>query len=611
VLSVSRSATIFVVDNAAEHTEAIHYATSRLNGSRNAAFFFLGERKNEWRQGQGSYSPKEFDGDTLSDPEINRLLDCLTRNSALGALADLDREIQFAIIRSKHQKDLLVTMREATEDKRFDAIIEDEYRGIRDDLSRRVYLAVCGFYQHGAYARDSLLAELVKTSLTRLYEETGAATEGVVIYDCIDPSAERYAARARHRTIATVVWERCGDPADKEQLLKDAIGLLNLTYRSDKEAFEQFIRSDRIVDTIRTLDGKIQFFDTACRKEPESPYVKQHYARMLFREEKLELALGQIDEALKINPSIRVLHHTRGVVLGKLATTTISDEIARRRLVQSEQAFRHGLSFYDRDEYFYQGLATVYLDWAKRVTDPESTEYINKAEGVISEGLRRAKVRDGLWIVSSEIENLLGHQPSRLKALEKAVAETPGSIIARYLLGKAYRKSGNPEKTIQVLEPVIKNHSEEFRACVEYALALNDLGEPYSKSIAVLRLGTLFGLNDPRFIATLGGMLFMNHEFSEAEKVFAETPKKELPYSEGAAIHFRPTNPLDHSQPFRLEGKVVNVRAGRALIQTEDYPSVACPLSRCKGIWMEPGLQITFDLVFCALRPLADRPARA
>lgn len=598
----------FIVDNAADHGEAIHYAASLLGSSSRPALFLLGERRNEWRQGHGTYSPKEFDGDVLTDPEIHKLLACLAKNGALGALSDLAREIQVATIRSRLQKDLLVTMREATEDKRFDAIIEDEYLGIGDELSRRVYLAVCGFYQHGAYARDSLVADLVGKSVVQLYSETGAPTEGVVIYDCIDPSADRYAARARHRSIATVVWERCGDPTEKESLLTSAIGLLNVTYRSDKEAFEQFIRSDRTVDTIRTLDGKIQFFETACRKEPESPYVKQHYARMLLREDKLELALGQIDDALKLDATIRVLHHTRGMILAQLAKTTPSPDMARRRLAQSEQSFRHGLTVYDRDEYFYQGLATLYLDWATRVPDPEATEYINKAEGVISEGLRRVRVRDGLWIISSNIENLLGNQPARIAALERAVAEAPGSIYARYSLGRVYRRNGDPGRAITILDPVIKNHSEEFRACIEYALALRDLGEPYSKSVAVLKLGTLYGLSDPRFIATLGGMLFMNRDFSEAQKVFGETVKKELPYSEGMAIHFRPSDPGDRNLPFRLDGKVLSVRGGYASIGTEDYPPFSCPLSRCKGLWMSPGLEISFEPAFCSIRPLADRP---
>ena len=154
------------------------------------------------------------------------------------------------------------------------------------------------------------------------------------------------------------------------------------------EAFEQLIRSDRIIDTIKTLDGKIRFFETACQKDPQSPYVRQHYARMLSREGKLDLALLQIEEAIKINPNVRVLYHTKGVVLHQLAMATPSLDLARRRLAQSEECFRRCLTIYERDEYAYHGLGCVF-DWVRRVDNEESAEYISKSEGVISEGLEK------------------------------------------------------------------------------------------------------------------------------------------------------------------------------------------------------------------------------
>jgi hypothetical protein len=91
----------------------------------------------------------------------------------------------------------------------------------------------------------------------------------------------------------------------------------------------------------------------------------------------------------------------------------------------------------------------------------------------------------------------------------------------------------------------------------------------------------------------------MNKEFSEAEKIFEETGKKELPYSVSNAIYFRPQTPEDHSEPLKFEGKVVSVRAGHALIETKVLQLIDCPLSRCKRLWMEPGLRIIFERLLC------------
>jgi Flp pilus assembly protein TadD len=602
----------FIIDNAADDVSVVDDAFRRLKHSRRAGLFLLGERLNEWRQRRGKTIGKEYLLEPLSDPEINRLLDCLGQHGELNKLEDLTRELQFAAIKEKHGKELLVAMREATEGKGFDAILEDEYRGIADEFSRRLYLVVCCFYQHGAYVRDSLLAQLLGVSLTDMYAASRDATEGVVVYELADPTSGCYVVRARHRTIGEVVWRRCGEAAERERIIQSSLSGLNFNYKFDRSAFDQFVRSDHVVDAIRTLDGKIQFFETACRKDPESPYVRQHYARMLSRQNRVELALTQIDEGIKMNPNVRVLHHTRGVILSQLALSIESQEIARRRLVQAEDAFRRCLSFYDRDEYAYQGLAQLYLDWAMRVKEAaESTEYVAKAEGIISEGLRLVLVRDGLWIVSSNIQDWIGNEPSRLHALEQAVKSTPGSIIARYLLGRAYRHAGSPTKAMAVLEPLIRDHPDEFRACVVYARALMDLGQPYAKAIAVLRLSTTYGLTDPRFVATLGGMLFMNGEFTEATKVFQESIKQQFPPDEANRIQFRPRDPKDPQFPLRLEGDVVSVKFSQALIQASEYPAFSCPGSRWGGLNMRLGMEIRFEPVFSARGPLAHRPSPA
>ena len=604
------SRVFFFINNASDHVSRLHSMVHQLKEAHKAVMFVLGERLNEWRQGHGRLNPKEYLLASLSDPEINRLIECLTKHSELGVLEPLSPELQFATIKKKHDKELLVAMREATEGKSFDAILEDEYRGIRDSTSRRLYLAVCCFHQHGALIRDSLLANLMELPLTELYKLTRDTTEGVVIYESLDEVKGTYIARTRHRTIATVVWERCGHSDEKEFLIQSSLSALNLNYKTDRDSLEYFIRSDRLVDSIRTLDGRIRYFETACKKDPESPYVRQHYARMLLRADKPDLSLGQIDEALKINPNGLVLHHTKGMVLMQLALSIESHEIARRRMAQSESSFRKALTIYPRHEYSFQGLAQLYLGWAKRApTEEESAEYVSKAEETISEGLKQARIRDGLWIESANIQRWLGDEPSRLRALEKAVESTPGSIVARYLLGRAYRRMGSPEKTLEVLDPIIKNHQDEFRSFVEYAIALIYIGKPYKEAIAVLRISTLYGFSDPRFIATLGGLLFLEKDFTGANTVFSESAKRSFTGPELNSVQFRPPDPKNVQEPIRVIGTVKALKAGYAIVESDVYPRLICPGSKFGGVIMKPGLKVSFELGFTAKGPVLDRPA--
>ena len=286
-----------------------------------------------------------------------------------------------------------------------------------------------------------------------------------------------------------------------------------------------------------------------------------------------------------------------------------SEDVARRRLAQSEAEFKRGLNMSPRDDYFYQGLAQLYFGWAKRSTsDEETAVYLAKAENMITEGLKMSRVRDSLWIVSSEINNWLGDSPTHIRALENAVRESPGSIVARYLLGRAYRNLGQPEQALEVLRPTISAHFEEFRSFVEYALAQEKIGKPYDEAIATLRQSTLYGLGDPRFIATLGGMLFLKGEFTEAQKIFDESSKRNFTVQELNTVQYRPCDSADPKKNLRVSGKVVRVRAGYSLIEVADYPTVLCPGSKYNGIVMEVGLRISFELVFAAKGSVAENP---
>jgi tetratricopeptide (TPR) repeat protein len=608
-VSIARDRPFFFIDNAADYPEEIHTIYARLRDSKKPAYMILGDRLNEWRQSHGRLNIQEFVLNPLSDPEIHRLIDLLEEKSELGVLSDLNRDMQFSAIKEIHNKELLVTLREVTEGKSFDAILEDEYRGISPQIARNLYLAVCCFHQSGVFVRDNLLSKILDISLVDLYDVTSKSTEGVIHYENIDKTREEYAARSRHRIIAKVVWERCSLPGERDELLRSSLSALNLNYGLDKSAFEEFIRSDHTIDQIQTLEGKIKFFETAAKKDPESPYVRQHYARMLLREEKFDLALAQINQAIELSPRNRVLHHTKGTILKTLAFSTENIQISRRRLIQSEDSFNYCLSLYGRDEYSYQGLAQLYRGWAKRApTIEETTEYLTKAEEIINQGLKKVKSRAALWIESSKIQSFLGDEPSRLKALEKAVSDSPGSVIARYLLGRAYRVSQNYKKAIEVLEPVVKNHHEEFRCFVEYALSLSITQKNYDEAIATLRLSRLYGLSDPRYIATLGGMLIMSGKISDGQDIFQESLKQNFNSDELHKIQFRPWNFSNPNKELRLNGTVIVRKAGYALVESEGYPPFLTPGFRFDGVAMEQGQNVSFTPAFCAKGSLALEP---
>lgn len=601
----------FVVDEAADFAPALERSIHMLRESKKAAFFLLGDHLNEWHQRPNRPHGQEYQIEHLSDSEIDRLLDFLYRYGALNKLEQLPRDIQHSIVKVRHQKELLVVMREATENNTFDAIIESEYRGIGDDFSKLFYLYVCSFYQHGALFRDSLLSEVLGINLAELYKKIETTTEGVVVFECVDETRGIYAARARHHKIAAVVWERCSNSGQKEMVVQTALRKLNLNYGIDAKAFHLFVRSDRIVDCVKSLEGRISFFEQASKMDPTSPYVRQYYARMFLRAEKPQLALLQIENAIKNDPKVRVLYHTKGKILSELALDAESIDVGRKFLTQAEACFNKGISLNRRDDYSYESLASLYFDWSKKVFDKDSSEaadYLSKAEETISSALRVVRNRESLWVLSSKIQLYLGDTPKSISALEKAVRERVTSVIARYLLGRAYRQRKEPGLSLAILEPVIKSNTDEFRAFIEYALALLENREGYKKAISILQLSTLYGLGDPRFISVYGGLLFLNGNFSDADKVFERSIKHAFPANELYEIRFRPMDPRDGSKRLTLFGEIVTVKAGYSLIKPDSYPAIICHASKYKGTLMKKGLHVAFEIAFSAKGPVALSP---
>ena len=597
---------LFFVDNASDDKRELSNAIHRLREAKRPTVLVLGERLNEWNQRYPKIAGNEFRIEPLTEAEILRLLAALEEHGALGSLEHLTHDMRVAAVREKHEKQLLVAMREVTEGKSFDAIIEDEYRGIDETVGQQLYAAVCCAYQIRAYIRDGVLSEVLQLDLPALYDKTRDATEGIVEFDYEDVRRGYYAARARHHVIAQVVWERCIPQAEKSALIERILGALNLGYHTDVQLLDGFIRTDLIVDSIGGLEGKIRFFETAAKKRPDDPYVLQHYARMLLRNEKPDLALSQIESAISMDDRARVLHHTKGKVLAQLAATVPSEEIARRRLAQAEDAFRRSMSMNDRDPYPYQSLAELYLMWAKRCREEaERVDYLTKAEEVIGAGLPKVWDREGLWIVSSSIQKWLGNTPEATQALERGVAEAPGSRVARYILGVRYLDQGDPQRAMTVLRPLVTENPNEFRPCIAYAVAQVEAGEGYDAAIASMRLGELFGLRDARFIATLGGMQFMNGDFTGAAETFRRTADREFSFDEQATIRFKPPATPGSPERFTLNGKVVSANKGYAFIRTPGYESVFCHGSKFGDLLIQVDLDVTYEIGFSARGPVA------
>lgn len=610
----------FVVDQAREQVPQIQSALAQQRSINRNSLFLVGERRNEWLSANVQFHTEDFDVEPLSDGEINGLLDFLGNENALGELAHLDRSFQFNIVKNKHEQQLLVAMREATagEGVGFDTIIETEFRGVDegldDSVARELYLLVCCFYQHGMLIRDQLIGSILNCDLQDLYKGIGNSLEGMIDY--VETSKDRglYALRARHRTIAAIVWKKCGTQARKEYLLQRSMEKMNLIYELDRTVFDLFVMSDEIVDTFSTFEGKVKFFETASRRAPNNVFVLQHYARMLLHEGHLKLALGEIEDAISKSGSrtIRSLHHTRGLILGELALTEDNVDFARKWLAHAEREFRTCIADKETDDYGHTGVADLFLRWSWRrnISNAETTEYLEKSEKAITEGLTVVGNKSPLLIISAKIQKELGNRPEWLSKLRQAVDSNTGNEISRYLLGRAYREESKPDRAMEVLEPVIRNDFSNVRAYIEYTRAMLDMGEPINKCTATLAQCRLDGESDPAYVGLFGGLLYLDSRFADAKKVWDDAKEKNFSYQERKKKQFLPRDPLDRSKPLRVGGWIQVIKPGYVLIQPESGPMVITTMTWVDGTPLKVGDKVDFEITFSAKGAFAENLKR-
>jgi tetratricopeptide (TPR) repeat protein len=568
---------VFFVDDAADHADEIVRAKALLQRLHFPGFIMMTERLNEWHQARSPLSPTEHELQPLSDSEIDKLIACLDAQGALGQLRYLSADLRISSIKYRNQQDLLVTMREATEGRAFDAIIESEFNGIASAVGKDLYSLVAIFSRLRALARDGLCSEALGLNLADLYLEPAESTEGIVIFDLIDESREIYAARTRHHIIADIVWRRCVDSAQNERLLIRALDSLNLTFSADSKAFERLTRDDESVDVLRGLEAKIRFFEAAIRKSPQDAYVRQHFARMLLREQRYDLALSQIQEAIDMSPRARVLYHTKGVILAKMALQpSVDDDIRRRRLAQSEGALRTTIHMDPRDDYGYSTLAELYLDWAQSVSRSSSSEailYVTKAQETIFEGLRSVKRRESLYIVMSGVERYLGDEPGQITALRRALTEAPQSPVARYLLGTVLLAKGETVEAVEVLTEGVRLHSDHPRMAVKCAMAMYQNGAKIEECVAILNLTRTVGESDPYFVSVLAGMLVLMGKLSEADAIWTKARQRNFTSAEKERVYFTP-NRVGHDGWMR--GHIAHISPSYAFVKLVGYPDAFC-----------------------------------
>jgi tetratricopeptide (TPR) repeat protein len=313
---------------------------------------------------------------------------------------------------------------------------------------------------------------------------------------------------------------------------------------------------------------------------------------MLRREGKFEMALAQIDQAIRMAPRKRILYHTKGMILGDLATTSESLEVGRRYLGQAEQAFDHALSIDERDEYSYQSLADLYLDWARKVqAKDERATYLTKAQETLLDGFDKGRELEYLYMMEARIQEYIGNTPGQLDALRNALKGAPSSSNVRYLLGNALRAAGELDESEQVLHEGVLQNTGDPRLALSYVRTLLRLKRDLGQSNSILELTRLRGLRNAAFVATYSGLLALSGNPDEASRLISDAKPKNFTATDSRKIIFVPSDYMDFGP---VEGTVVRVMPGYAFVKVDKFGDFFFPGFRIRDRVLRVGTRLRF-----------------
>jgi tetratricopeptide (TPR) repeat protein len=473
------------------------------------------ERKNEWsvaaHRAARRVAPIEIELGSISEDEIEQIIDGLARFNCLGKLKGLAREHQRAHFASIADKELLVALRELTSDANFDEIIKDEYASVPSELAKKAYLYVAAIGQANVPLRFEHLIRLLNIRFDQLGSEILRPTDRILI-DGDQYGASRHNAgfslKTRHPVIASVIFSTAApDDESRYQVLREIVTQLDPGFREDKRLLEELVRREEILATIADPERKRAIFDIIARMLPRNPFVLQHRSM-------LERALGSAESSVKFarqalelephNPSIK---NTLGLSLVMTARES-GDSLKRQAyLIQAKKIFEEGIQKDSANPYSYVGMAHVMRTEAESTIGPEKVllqagiltmledayETTAKSEIIagqlaeqqrnigetedalklVVEALKTKETDTRLRILEARLRLANGDVPGALNAALTGLKFDPNAWRLNHLAARLLRKKNGADSAIRGHYEAARRHQKgDLQLAVEYGAFL-------------------------------------------------------------------------------------------------------------------------------------------
>ena len=534
-LMVANERTYVFIDEAADAGALVVEVIQRSRRRGLPLTFVVTERMNEWLAAtdRSPLTPdNEYELRRISDKEATSLLSRLASAGELGVLESLPSKEQLRRLVNRAGRQLLVGLREVTEGKDFDKIIEDEMNGLPRESARKAYVMVCTMYQFGIPIRAGVLSRTTGIPFDD-FRDAILQPAARVIMDSQRSLREEPIYSARHSVIADIVFRRAlRSVEERANQIKHLLHQLDYGYRDDRRAFIRLI-SARWLNEIG-IRGKEQREILALARElrPNDASVVQQ-AGLARRFDNPVLAAQLLREAQELAPRDETIQHSQALLI--LDDAQNENNATRQDVLfdRAEEAFRLQVRRRNDNSAPYVGLARLMLARSDAaIASDKKVRLLTEAEKTIASAFQFCAPTSHMFDMSARIAEAVGNVELAERDFKQAATASGREPYIWITYARFRARKQGPGAAVDVLNqgidsnPVDPSLNYELAKYLERVEPVDDraIRRAYRLAIAEPVRGHYPELDFAIYLHKTG-------RTSEAEEHFANLRSARIPYS--------------------------------------------------------------------------------
>lgn len=454
---------VIVVDNTTDRITKINKFISEIRATKCKILIIGASRNSDWHANINDFffKPTEYNLSKLTDNEINCILDKLERNQSLHKLERLSKSQRFDAFKEKADRELIVAMRETTMALNFEEIIANEYTSIRGDMAKNVYLHLCFINQFRYKMPLSLLLRVLEVDINDLSDQVFKYTKDIIFSDDEESSCDILLS-ARHAVIAEIVSKLYFTDNIKKigflkKIFKEYIPSNPLEVSLVKKLYHHTTIAAMFIDPVVGASC----YDQLIIEVPDDYYLLQQKSLFLVNyTEHFEEAKDVIKEAIRLNPSGNILHHTHGMILMKQALFEQKMDLSKYYLEEGKRILIRGARKNSNNIYNYHTLINYLISWYKK-DDYQSDELIVEIQDLIDEATTKNPNDTLLLTEHGKLYQLLKDPGKSKDYFMQAIKINARNMAARYLLARLLMEEGANIEALKVCNEGIALKKDE------------------------------------------------------------------------------------------------------------------------------------------------------